>query len=146
MNGTVYKIVYCSQNRINGTPQEIESGVQKILASSRINNSRVGVTGALLFNEGLFAQVLEGPLAAVEQIFEVIQRDPRHSDVVVLQTGMDEKRDFPDWSMAYAAPNSKAARFGIPGFDAARANPSQAAEQVLKLLNDVVVQEDWIGR
>ena len=104
-----------------------------------------GVTGALLFNEDLFAQVLEGPLEAVEQIFEQIQRDQRHSDVTILESGPAVERDFPEWSMAFA-PMNRTAAFGttIPTFDAAIANPSDAGKQVLTFLHEVVVQEDWM--
>ena len=145
MNTIVYRIVYCSRNHISGTPQEIEAEIQLILTSSRKNNASAGVTGALLFNQGLFAQVLEGSLEAVERIFERIQRDPRHSDVTVLENGTAEHRNFPEWSMAFAAPESESAfGFGIPAFNAALSNPSAAAEQVLKLLREVVVQEDWM--
>src|SRR4051812_6886241 len=100
MNNTVHKLVYCSRNRIEGTSEQIVEEIQKILSSARRNNALVGITGALLFNEGLFAQVLEGPLDSVERIFEQIQRDPRHSDVTVLQSEPAEHRDFPEWSMA----------------------------------------------
>jgi hypothetical protein len=145
MNTAVYRIVYCSRNQIIGTPEEIEAEIQLILASSRKNNASAGVTGALLFNQGLFAQVLEGSLEGVERIFEKIQRDPRHSDVTVLQNGTAGHRDFAEWSMAFASSESKSAfGFGIPAFNAAQSNPSVAAEQVLKLLREVVVQEDWM--
>jgi len=145
MNNPIYKIVYCSPNNISGTPDEITAEIQKILNSSRFNNVQAHVTGALLFNEGLFAQVLEGPVAGVEKIFEKIQRDARHSEVIVLESGTAAYRDFPEWSMAFAAPDGKSAPgFGIPAFDAASSNPSGASEQILKLLHEVVVQEEWM--
>ncbi|MEO8660399.1 MAG: BLUF domain-containing protein [Bryobacteraceae bacterium] len=145
MTNDIYKIVYCSRNQIAGTPEEIKAGIQSILNTSRINNAKANVTGALLFNEGLFAQVLEGPVAAVETIFEKIQRDTRHSDVIVLQSGTFAERDFPAWSMAFAARGANSATtFGIPAFEAAKSNLSLAADQVLALLHKVVVQEDWM--
>ena len=44
----------------------------------------LGVTGALIFNSGVFAQVLEGRRQIIEGDFERIQRDRRHADVHVL--------------------------------------------------------------
>ena len=85
MSMNIYKLVYCSQNRIRGNSTEVATELHSILNSARANNSRIGVTGALLYNAGNFAQVLEGPLSSIEQVFEVIQRDPRHSEVVVIQ-------------------------------------------------------------
>ena len=58
--------------------------VDAILAASQRNNAHAGVTGALMFTDGFFAQVLEGSMAAVEQVFERIQLDDRHSEVQLL--------------------------------------------------------------
>ena len=146
MNNAIYKLVYCSRNQIRGTPEEIIREIRIILASSRRNNPPAGVTGALLFNEGLFAQVLEGPVDSVSRIFETIQCDGRHSDVTVLQNGPAEHRDFPEWSMAFAASSKANPALGsaVPAAGTVLSNPSAAGEQVLQLLRDVVVQEDWI--
>lgn len=99
MSEALYRIVYCSRNTAETGPEEF----WRILAVSRAKNARDGVSGALLFSNGSFAQVLEGPLAALERTFERIQCDPRHAGVTVLQFGPLERRAFPDWSMAEAA-------------------------------------------
>jgi hypothetical protein len=98
----VYKIIYCSRNLIEGDPGERDAEIAKILAVARVNNSRQKITGALLFNSGCFAQVLEGPKPAVEKLLKKIERDPRHGEILILHSGMAKRRDFPDWSMAYA--------------------------------------------
>ncbi|UEM07295.1 BLUF domain-containing protein (plasmid) [Skermanella rosea] len=85
MSEQIHRLVYFSRNAMPGTEDEIVAGVQQILASSRSNNARAGVTGALLFNSGCFAQVLEGPTPAVTETFERIQWDERHSEVLVLE-------------------------------------------------------------
>ena len=97
----LYRLVYTSRNHLEDGEDEQNASVAGILALSKRNNARVGVTGALLFNAGSFAQVLEGPRAAVEATFERIQRDPRHSDVSVLQCEPVTARGFPNWSMAF---------------------------------------------
>ncbi len=97
----IHRLVYSSRNLIPGTEEEQMAVVAQILETSQRNNGKVGVTGALLFNSGSFAQVLEGPRAAVEATFERIQRDARHSDVSVLQCELVEARGFPNWSMAF---------------------------------------------
>ena len=145
MNNEIHKIVYCSRNEIRGTDSQIIAEVQNILATARKNNAKAGITGALLFNEGLFAQVLEGPLSAIEKIFEAIQRDPRHSDVTVLHSGPAESRDFPAWSMAFTAVSSNSAvASAVPVFREAFANPPKAAVDVLSMLQELVIQEDWL--
>jgi GGDEF domain-containing protein len=51
---------------------------------------------------------------------------------------------FPEWSMAFALPDARfLPGFGIPAIESAKSSPSLAAARVLKLLHDVVVQEDW---
>lgn len=146
MTSGVYQLIYCSKNCLEGDSEQKTKEIHQILSSARANNAKAGVTGALLFNAGVFAQVLEGPLAAVERIFERIQQDPRHSDVTVLQSGETATRDFPDWSMAYASTiQDEALPHAIAVFEAAFTDSSAAAEQVLSLLHSVVVQEEeWV--
>ncbi len=97
----LYRLIYTSRNLLPGDEDAQAAAVAGILALSKRNNARVGVTGALLFNAGSFAQVLEGPRLAVEATFERIQRDPRHSDVSVLQCEPVASRGFANWSMAF---------------------------------------------
>ena len=97
----LYRLVYTSRNLLDGGEEEQKAAIAGLLAVSKRNNARVGVTGALLFNGGSFAQVLEGSRAAVEATFERIQRDPRHSDVSVLQCEPVAARGFPNWSMGF---------------------------------------------
>lgn len=96
----IYRVVYLSDNRL-ATEEPGGDQIRSILEHSRRNNARVDVTGALLFNGERFAQVLEGEQAAVQQIFERIQCDPRHDNVRVLQFEPVSERGFDDWAMAY---------------------------------------------
>ena len=84
------------------------SQIQRILASSRRNNSANGITGALLFSGGFFAQVLEGASGAVAALMTTISADPRHDGVTLLLDTPIDARRFPDWSLAYV---------GIPGVE-----------------------------
>ena len=103
--------------------------LEDILAAARRNNSRLGVTGALLYSNRRFAQVLEGPPDAVEQIFETIQCDPRHDHVAVIEVSAPESRAFADWSMAFAeAPEVRPEQLDSP----------EAAEQLVGLLQAAI--------
>ena len=146
MTDSVYSIVYCSRNRIRGGHETIRAELQSILASCRANNARMQVTGALLYNFGSFAQVLEGPLQSVESVFEKIQRDERHSEVTVVQSGMVEQRQFPDWSMAFASNSSiEGTPVATAAFDAVFAHAAGAGEQMLSLMRELVIDEaDWV--
>ncbi len=143
MKQGLYKILYCSRNLIQGECTEQEAEIQQILNASRMNNSRQDVTGALLYNSGCFAQVLEGPQSAIETIFERIQRDARHGDVTILTSGAGGERDFPNWAMAHVQPPSEKQAAGIAAtLDVALIKPEDAGAEVLDLLKSLVVQED----
>jgi hypothetical protein len=117
--------------------------IRGILATSRANNAARDITGALLFNAGCFAQVLEGPLKHVEYTFEKIQRDMRHDDVTILEAGHVARREFPEWSMAFAgAPRDEMTTFSEFSVEHAFKNPTAAAEEIHNLLRTLVIQED----
>lgn len=55
----------------------------------------------LLYKDGNFMQVLEGPDTAVKERFDRISQDPRHKGVIVLLKEQVANRQFPDWSMGF---------------------------------------------
>lgn len=137
------RLVYYSRNRTAGTPEAVEGTIRSILAVSRVNNARVGVTGALMFNAGCFAQVLEGPSAAVEATFERIQQDERHGEVTLLAFDVVEDRLFTEWSMAYVGASEAAAdRYGdvaaASGFDLAR----MTGDRLCAVLHGLALEEE----
>lgn len=94
-----FRLVYYSENRVPA--DSLAAEIEAILVASRRNNVLVGVTGALMFSRGHFAQVLEGSQAAVESTFERIQQDRRHGDVHLLEFRPAPARRFQSWSMAF---------------------------------------------
>lgn len=140
----LYRVLYCSRNEIMGSEDAVRSAVGDILAVSRANNARDGITGGLLYSAGCFAQVLEGPYDTVQDAFERIQCDARHSEVTVLQSGPVATRDFPDWSMAFTGQDGASRSNGSP-LDDAFAGRSAAGDGILTLLRQVVVREnEWL--
>src|SRR5258706_15801183 len=77
-------------------------GVTAILKGSRENNLAKGISGVLVFSDGIFLQVLEGGRDAVSALYNKIAQDKRHRDVVLL--GYDEipERRFAGWPMGQA--------------------------------------------
>ena len=63
--------------------------LKSILLSSRTNNAKSNVTGALICRSDLYLQILEGPEDAVDQTFQRIERDDRHLEIHPL------KENFP---------------------------------------------------
>lgn len=73
--------------------------LNNILARSRHNNERDGITGALICRGDLFLQLLEGPRSAVTATFQRILGDDRHLDVMLIGSGYIKTRLFPKWHM-----------------------------------------------
>ncbi|RIX98176.1 BLUF domain-containing protein [Aureimonas flava] len=143
MNQSLHRLVYYSRNHISGDEAAFAANVDDILAKSRTNNARDQITGALLFNAGCFAQVLEGPLENVEAAFERIQQDDRHGDVSLLALDPIGHRSFPNWAMGFVgASDADGERFaGIgasSGFDLSRLS----GDQIHTLLRDLTLEEE----
>lgn len=139
MTEAIFRIIYCSRNTILHGSSQAE--LAQILAVSRRNNARVGVTGALLYNAGVFAQALEGPFEAVQDVFERIQADERHGDVVVLEAERAGQRVFGGWDMAHAEPRNLDDADQVLTEAIANADAGVSAK-VLGLLDRVVRRED----
>jgi hypothetical protein len=78
-----------------------EKDIEQILASARKNNPKYGLTGMLCFHNRYFLQCLEGARSEVNKVYQVILKDPRHSNIVLLEYKELVKREFESWTMGY---------------------------------------------
>ena len=76
----------------------ILSLMQMVDKASR-RNKALNVTGVLSFDNGRFGQILEGKPKDVEAVWELILKDPRHTNVVSLGMKKINTRRFANWSM-----------------------------------------------
>ena len=81
---------------------------------ARIKNQRLDVTGMLLYHQGSFLQVLEGPAAAVDPLLATIGADQRHHKLMLLLRREIEARNFADWKMGFV--DVAAQTQALPGF------------------------------
>ncbi len=86
-----------------------------LLAVSRRDNKRAGISGLLIHRESSFLQVLEGPEEAVRATFARIERDARHHRVLVISRGAVPQRSFAEWTMGYVEDAAGARR--LDGFN-----------------------------
>jgi hypothetical protein len=140
------RLVYYSRNRIQGSEAEVAAEVASILESAQRNNAPRGVTGALIFNAGVFAQVLEGNRRDVEQTFEQIQRDERHGDVQVLAIEEVTSRGFPSWSMAFVG-RSQAHQnlFGHIGTATGYEAKRMEGERIFEIMRNLAIEEEALA-
>ncbi|GAA4834718.1 hypothetical protein GCM10023201_23800 [Actinomycetospora corticicola] len=93
----VFRLTYRSRLRVPPHDRKAELGA--IFSTARSKNTKSGITGALLVWEDQVVQTLEGDETAVRELYDVIERDPRHDRVEMLGTGT-AARVFGRWSMA----------------------------------------------
>ena len=104
-------LVYVSSATTLPSPADLVD----LLKQSRETNLKLGITGMLLYKDGSFMQVLEGEENAVRSLYNKIERDPRHRNLIILTQGALLKRQFQDWSMGFCNLNSEVAE-SLPGY------------------------------
>ena len=74
--------------------------IQALVNQAAKKNELLEITGILMTSGRVFYQVIEGPEAHIDDVFESIVADPRHQDVLLLESETSiSGRFFPDWSM-----------------------------------------------
>lgn len=91
------QIVYISTARVEPDAATLDN----ILATSRRNNRRDGLTGLLVVGGRRFLQVLEGPRELCEAAYARIRADDRHFALVQLSRKPISQRSFGDWDMGF---------------------------------------------
>ncbi|MDB4974675.1 MAG: hypothetical protein JWN48_3016 [Myxococcaceae bacterium] len=126
------ELIYASAAR--GLLDPVQLG--DILAVARRNNARLGVTGILLYHQGSFFQVLEGPPDVLTALYARIAQDPRHAHLVELRTREIERASFAAWSMGFVSLDPRLLS-QLPGRHALSSNGTlrQEPEEVLALLD-----------
>jgi hypothetical protein len=97
----IYSLAYASTSCLDDLVLDPKTEIDNILQVAQLRNAPLGVTGALMFNERHFAQLLEGSREAVLDIYAAIERDPRHQNVAILGIKHGNTRRFVDWAMIY---------------------------------------------
>lgn len=101
----------------------------EILGASARNNRRNALTGALLFYDSAFLQLIEGARADVDRLMSRLLEDRRHQNLRLLGHAPVVARRFPDQPMAQGRVTADVLRrLGSQGMVGLTA---EAAEQVL---------------
>src|SRR5262249_8472579 len=112
---SLLRLVYASTSLLSDEPRLAREQIEQILRVSRHKNEAAEITGALLFSDTNFSQVLEGPRPEVEHLYyEILHHDQRHKDLLLLLSEPLAARQFPEWSMAYIGPNQWAKQAAGP--------------------------------
>lgn len=109
--------------------------VDDLVGVARSRNAALDVTGALIFTETHFAQILEGAAAAVEELMVSIRADRRHRAVNTVSVIETPQRRFAGWSMAYSGPSFYLDRHVAPLLGAA---PGRAIAGPVEALRELI--------
>jgi len=90
------RLMYCSRSAPGVDSEELSL----LLRQCRSHNGDAGITGMLCHSQGLFIQLLEGGRVPVNQLYQRILADARHTDVVLLVYEEISQRRFSGWTMA----------------------------------------------
>ena len=99
----LYRMLYSSQAKQPMTSVELEA----ILDDARRGNIERGITGVLVYKDGVFLQILEGERGEVEEVMRNIASDSRHGGVKTFFADVALARSFESWHMAYLSPSAE---------------------------------------
>ena len=88
---------YLSQSKLDWTDEAID----ELLERSKRNNATRKITGAMIYANGYFMQLIEGPQISVDELYSTIEADPRHEVLSLLHNQEIKDRHFSDWAMEY---------------------------------------------
>lgn len=91
-------LIYYSQS---AQPTSENAAMDAIIAQSRMNNLRDNISGALVFKDGVFMQYLEGEREIVNNTYNRIVSDTRHTGATLLRYETCDTRLFAEWFMAH---------------------------------------------
>jgi len=94
---TLQQIIYYSTASVKFS----ESDLMKLLVATRKRNHQKGITGLLIYSDGNFMGVLEGPKIEVEKLIETIRSDKRHRGFTTAWSKPKTKRDFSEYLLVY---------------------------------------------
>ncbi|MBU3621849.1 BLUF domain-containing protein [Polynucleobacter sp. CS-Odin-A6] len=93
----MYQLIYVSSSTETFTREKFLD-LAFVMSSQ---NTKIGITGMLVFKDGNFMEVLEGEESAVKELFSKIHVDPRHTLVSVIQEGDISAREYSSWAMTF---------------------------------------------
>ncbi len=92
-----FKLIY----RSTAAPNITDRDINNILETARKFNSKNNITGCLLYYKNEFLQVLEGDEKTVLELYSHIEKDKRHTDVLLINQEHSKVREFSNWTMAF---------------------------------------------
>lgn len=118
------------------TPEFDIEQVEELFQTWQEKNARQDIKGILLFSEGHFFQVLEGERTAVLALFNAINKDRRHSEIIQV-LGKDVEKGSLD---GYLTEHVTAGNFSRPDLiktycESVKGMDTRTQEQIKRILD-----------
>jgi hypothetical protein len=132
------RLIYHSENHLGPFDGKMIGALNAIMQVAIKNNQKANITGALIFDQLWFLQILEGDRQAVSTTLRRIIADDRHDDLTVMDARPIPDRVFANWWMGIAAvPGGASALFDKHGlgsrFDPRKMSSGQAVAVAMDL-------------
>ena len=133
------QIIYSSR----ATKAMVSTHLEQILVDARIGNEARDVTGALVYVDGVFVQILEGERTVLDELVASIRADSRHDSMKVFHEAEIPARAFSQWRMAYLSSDLEemsrwAELEGTETIDELLAHVHRDAQRVPRILVSIV--------
>jgi len=135
------QLLYCSLATHPMSEQEINELVQR----SSERNATEGITGMLMYSDGVFVQLLEGPKDALSRVWNRVLHDGRHFGVVKLMHRSEvEMRCCGNWTMRYTDQETLRAIVHEARTELAAGRKSRWAHAI-ELMDTLLTKSDWVA-
>jgi hypothetical protein len=120
---------------------------ESILGSARAYNLSHGITGILCYGGGIYLQALEGGRKQVNELYNIIIKDARHKDVVLLDYEEITERRFGGWTMGQVRLDKLNPSIVLKYSETAELDPYSVSGDVsFALLEELMATASIIGR
>ena len=97
---TIRQVIYISKAADDFTVSELRELAEVAASKNKLRN----ITGALLYIDKCFIQVIEGDEESIADLLARLETDPRHHAIRIISDHKQESRYFADWSMGLISP------------------------------------------
>ncbi|CAG1016769.1 Blue light- and temperature-regulated antirepressor BluF [Burkholderiaceae bacterium] len=92
------RLIYASRAAAPMNAEELAT----LMKGARSYNAHAGITGVLVYSDGIFLQLIEGGRDAINALYKRIVCDERHHHVTLLSYDELAERRFAGWAMGQA--------------------------------------------
>ncbi|HTD02561.1 BLUF domain-containing protein [Undibacterium sp.] len=137
------RLLYASR----AADQKLCDIIGDVMQQARSHNPKHGITGILCHSDHVFMQVLEGSREAVNALYAKILRDPRHTDVMLLDYEEILERRYSGWTMGHANLGKINPSILLKYSDLPELNPhAMSAKVSLALIEELIATAAIVGR